>query len=131
MPSWRDEVASNLSHIDVGFVLRTFYLGTAAAILVAYKIPTLKGRFLAYGARSAVNKRQPGAAPRDANPKRKSPSLPFTYGSGRLSAVFDFLAVLQVPHSGFMSFYCVSVASSIVCGVQLFIRGFVYQNIAD
>jgi 3-oxo-5-alpha-steroid 4-dehydrogenase 3 / polyprenol reductase len=131
MHSLREGVASNVSHIDVSFVLKIFYLGTAGAILLVYKIPILKDRFLAYGARSAVSKAEQGAASRDVKSKGRSPSLPFTYGFGPLNAIFDFLATFQVPHSWFVSFYCISVASSMLWEFQLLTRGFLYRNIAD
>jgi 3-oxo-5-alpha-steroid 4-dehydrogenase 3 len=131
MSSWGEGVASNVLHIDVSFVLKSFYLGTAGAILVAYKIPILKDRFLAYGARSAASKTGHGAASRDVRSKEKSPSLPFTHGFGPLNAIFDFVASLQVPHGWFLSFYFISVASSMLWQFQLLTRGFLYQNIAD
>lgn len=129
-PFLRESLASNLFHVDVSHTLKTFYLGAAAAILFAYKLPPLKDRFLAYGARSALDQKENDAAPRDLKYNRKAPSLMFTYGLGPLNTLFDFLATLQVPHSWFVSFYCISVASSILWAHQLLTRGPLYRIIA-
>jgi 3-oxo-5-alpha-steroid 4-dehydrogenase 3 / polyprenol reductase len=130
-PFLRENFGSSLLHVDVSLALKTFYLGSAAAILFAYKLPPLKDRFLAYGARSAVNETENDAASRDLKSNRTATSLPFTYGFGALNILFDFLATLQVPHSWFMSFYCILVASSILWAHQLLTRGPLYQAIAN
>ena len=44
--------------------------------------------------------------------------------------LFDVLATLQVPHSWFMSFYCISVASSLLWGHQLLTHEAVYRKVA-
>jgi 3-oxo-5-alpha-steroid 4-dehydrogenase 3 / polyprenol reductase len=126
----REGSGSGLFCIDVSVALKTFYLGTAAAILLTYRLPPLKDRFLTYGARRAVNEAENDAAARDLKSNGKSISLPFSHDFGPLNTLFDFLATFEVPHSWFVSFYCISVASSILWGHQLLRRGPLYQKIA-
>jgi 3-oxo-5-alpha-steroid 4-dehydrogenase 3 len=129
-PSLKQRFGSSLLHIDVSLALKTFYLGTAAAILFASKIPPLKDRFLAYGARNAGNQAEHHVASRDLKSNGTFTSLPFAYGFSQLITFFEFLATLQVPHSWFVSFYCISVASSMLWAHQLLTHGPLYQKIA-
>ena len=136
--------------MDVCLALKTFYLGTTAAIVFAYETSPLKDRFLAYGARSATDqvehhtgsiekKSNENATDRtkrhaesvDIKSDENSIGLPFAHLLKRPTTPFDFLASLQVPHSWFVSFYCVSVASSLLWGYQLLTREAVYQKVAS
>ena len=117
--------------MDVSCALKTFYLGTAASILVAYKIPPLKDRVLAYGPRSVARRADHHAGAIDLKSNENSASLPSAYGMSSLVTFFDFLATLQVPHGWFMSFYCISVASSLLWGYQLLTHETVYRKVAS
>jgi 3-oxo-5-alpha-steroid 4-dehydrogenase 3 / polyprenol reductase len=122
MMPWKKEGFQNrLVDIDTILALKTFYLATAAAILFAYWILPLKGRFLAYGARSAEHQAGHLVASKD--------SL-YAYRPHPLIILFDFLPTLQVPHSWFITFYCTSVASSMLWGYQLLTLGPLYQEVA-
>lgn len=129
--SLNDGSARTIYHVDVSLVLKTFYLGTATAIIFAYKIPTLKDRFLAYGARNTVTQTPSDVQPSDVNSSGIPPHSTSADGLSQLNPLLDFLGSLQVPHSWFFSFYCISLASSAVWGFQLSKRGTLYHMIAD
>lgn len=129
MSSLKEGLGNSLFDIDMSLALKCFYLGTAAAILFAYKIPLLKDRFLTYGARRPLNQTENHATSRDLKPKENFRSLLRTFRP--LITLFDFLATLQVPHSWFMSFYSISLASSVLWAFQLLMHGPLYQKIAD
>jgi len=131
MTPWMKEgFQSRLVDIDISLALKTFYLATAAAILFAYWILPLKDRFLAYGARSAEHQAGHLVVSKDLKSSEKFTSLLSAYRSRPLITLFDFLATLQVPHSWFITFYCISVASSMLWGYQLLTRGPLYQEVA-
>src|SRR2546421_3712865 len=129
--SYMTQPCSNSYFPNVNLFLKTFYLGTAASILFAYKIPLLRNRFLAYGARNAVSQSNGPNASRGLKSKKISTSLRFAHPFDSLTALFDFLAALQVPHSWFMSFYLISVFSSMLWGQQLLTHGPLYWKIAS
>lgn len=131
MTPWVKESFQNrLVDIDTILVLKTFYLATAAAILFAYWILPLKDRFLAYGARSAEHQAGHLVASKDLRSNEKFTRLLSAHHSRPLITLFDFLATLQVPHSWFITFYCISVASSMLWGYQLLTLGPLYQEVA-
>ena len=103
-------------------MLRSFYLGAAAAILLVYTTPALNRRFLAYGARVGIS----------TTSIRKSSTRPAEPGIlARTDSILDQLAKLQVPHSWFLHFYVSSVVSSIIWLQQLVGRGFLFRMIAN
>lgn len=75
-------------------------------------LPSLRARFLVYGPRAT----SPGS------PSRPSQDAP--------AGLLDYLATWRVPHSYFVQFYLVSVASSAFWAVQFLCRGSVSQAIA-
>jgi 3-oxo-5-alpha-steroid 4-dehydrogenase 3 len=131
MTPWvKEGFQSRLVDVDIILALKTFYLATAAAILFAYWTLPPKDRFLAYGARSAEHQAGHLVVSKDLKSNGNFTSLLTAYRSRPLITLFDFLATLQVPHSWFISFYCVSVASSMLWGYQLLRRGPLYQEVA-
>ena len=131
MTPWvKDSFQNRLVDIDTILVLKTFYLATAAAILFAYWILPLKDRFLAYGARSAEHQAGHLVASKDLRSNEKFTRLLSAHHSRPLITLFDFLATLKVPHSWFITFYCISVASSMLWGYQLLTLGPLYQEVA-
>ncbi|EXJ94982.1 hypothetical protein A1O1_00100 [Capronia coronata CBS 617.96] len=86
------------------WAIRGFYLLSCVAILAVRLIPSLRDRFLAYGARDPAS-----TAARRPDPTKT------VLGAQLL----DFAASLKVPHSWFTHFYVVSVLSSLCCMVAL------------
>ncbi|EXJ89047.1 hypothetical protein A1O3_02111 [Capronia epimyces CBS 606.96] len=82
------------------WAIRGFYLLSGIAILTVRSTPSLRDRFLAYGARDHASD---DARTRDT----KKPPLGIQ--------LLDFVASLKVPHSWFTHFYVVSVVSSLCC----------------
>ena len=99
--------------MDAIVVLRTCYLISAVAILVAYAIPVLRDRFLVYGPRAFP-------ASTRSRPQGKQAFH---------EKVLDYLASIKVPHGWFKHFYMVSVVSSMVWLQQLYTRGPVLQTV--
>lgn len=103
------------TNMDTITTLRTCYLLTALAILVAYALPALRDRFLVYGPRYTPAASRTGLQDKQA-----------------LHIVFlNRLAAIKVPHSWFKHFYMVSVVSSLVWLQQLYIRGSIFQSVSS
>ncbi|KAJ5678896.1 3-oxo-5-alpha-steroid 4-dehydrogenase [Penicillium macrosclerotiorum] len=105
--------AAGMDAIDT---LRAFFI-LAAATTVSISIPSvLRSRFLVYGPRATSSSAgsQPAAAQR----------------SSAATALLDYLATWQVPHSYFIQFYIASVLSSVFWAAQLLSRGNLFQAIA-
>ncbi|KAF2114405.1 hypothetical protein BDV96DRAFT_576709 [Lophiotrema nucula] len=91
---------------DPVLLLRLFYLAASALIFVIQAVPALRSRFLAYGSRATP----PSSQSSDAS-KKQEPSA--------VVQALDHLASLRVPHRWFTHFYVVSVACSVLWGIQM------------
>ena len=91
--------------IDITTLVRLFYLGSAAVILVVRAIPPLRDRFLDYGARNDV--------------LRASTARP----SSRVVRLLDYAATLQVSHAYFVSFYAISAILCILWLLDICLDG--------
>ncbi|KAF2798121.1 3-oxo-5-alpha-steroid 4-dehydrogenase-like protein [Melanomma pulvis-pyrius CBS 109.77] len=95
-------------------LLRVFYLGASALILVIQAVPALRARFLAYGSRAT-----PPSSEAPGSTKSHTSAAPgSTEASTSLDQLLDCLASFQVPHGYFAHFYVVSVACSLFWGWQ-------------
>jgi 3-oxo-5-alpha-steroid 4-dehydrogenase 3 len=113
-----EQVLSRLNKDPVQLV-RTFYLIIAASVAIVNAFPPLQSRFIHYGARARKVKDEHGK-PVD-SPESK----------GLFSWFLDYLVVFQVPHSWFIHFYVVSVASSIFWAIELVRKGPVFNFLAE
>ena len=75
--------------------IRTGYIVAATAVIIVRLVPSLRSRFLSYGARTASSEAKDG-----------SPSEPVP------TTALDNLAASQVQHSSFKDFYLVSILCS-------------------
>lgn len=91
------------------------------------RIPAIRGRFIAYGARATPVSSRVQSGPQDdaANITLDSNEKP----DSPLPRMLDALATLQVPHGFFQHFYIVSVLSSGFWAVQLLMKGAAFQAI--
>lgn len=80
-------------------------------ILLSASLPTLRDRFVLYGARSESKTRACDTSKHTDSSNKWSPRL------------LDKVASLTVPHGWFLHFYVVSVASSIFWAYQILIFG--------
>ena len=109
--------------MDILLALRTFYVAQIPPFLIAYCIPDLRERFVAYGARGSSS--IPTSRERNSNSERTSPEKPVPRSSttrGTLNFLLS-LTNIRVPHAWFIQFYVVSVVSSWVWLHQLLTRG--------
>ena len=91
--------------------------------LLLTSAPSLRNRFVLYGSRS-----QSFAG--EATRKGKS-AVPFSASKASFASLLDNLASLKVPHSWFLHFYVVSVASSIFWAYQILQRGYPVRVLCD
>jgi 3-oxo-5-alpha-steroid 4-dehydrogenase 3 / polyprenol reductase len=108
---------SALLRLDAITALRVCYLLAAVAVLVVYRIPSLRERFLVYGARES----QAGVKAGSGEGQRKD--------VGALESTLDYTAAVKVPHSWFKHFYMVSVVTSMVWLQELLARGTLLQRV--
>lgn len=91
---------SNLWYLIISLI-RSFYIVTAAGILIARLTPALHDRFLAYGARQDHKRVDED---RNALNQRKRSSI---------TEILDYTTTFTVPHSWFTHFYVVSTCSAL------------------
>ncbi|MCJ1274279.1 hypothetical protein MMC21_002074 [Puttea exsequens] len=91
-------------------------------VLLVDNIPALRSRFLAYGPRTASDEANHGDT---SKPKFESARPAY------LSQLLDALNKLQVPHSYFLHFYIVSIASSTFWPPQIYADGRPFRRIAS
>src|SRR5271163_1377198 len=107
--------------IGVSTLISLFYLLSSGLICLVYAIPQFNSRFLAYGARDS--QQSAAAVDRSFNSDEKRSHNSFL-------KTLDFLASVRVPHTWFLHFYVVSVASSLIWLHQILTRGTLIQLIA-
>lgn len=104
---------------DPVVLVRTFYMVAAGAITITNAIPSFQKRFVHYGARRTDTKDEDGR--------------PVVYeepSSGPYTRILDLAASFKVPHSWFIHFYVISVASSLFWAQQIMMRGFTFNFLA-
>ena len=85
-----------------------------------YLIPSLRNRFLAYGARASIST-PPAQHEKAARERPDTASVPI---------LLDRLSTIRVPHSWFLSFYAVSVGCSLFWASQLLLQGPFFSTVA-
>jgi len=85
-------------------------------ILAANALPSVQTRFIRYGSRSVpfASTQKPIILHEERSVQNHEPQ-----SSSLFDKLLTFLAKLQVPHSWFLHFYIVSVASSVFWGTQI------------
>ena len=91
----------------------------AGTVTIFNAFPAIQERFVNYGPRSTDVKDEDGR-----------PIVEEETSSGPLADVLDLAASFQVPHSWFIHFYIVSVASSLFWVQQITTRGFAFNFLA-
>lgn len=112
-----EHVLSRLNKDPVQLV-RTFYLLIAASVAVVNTFPPLQSRFVNYGARATKIKDEHGKPVENLESK------------GSFSWLLDRLMIFRVPHSWFIHFYVVSVASSTFWAIELARKGSIFNFLA-
>ena len=100
---------------DPVVLVRTFYMVAAGTLTIFNAFPTFQKRFVDYGPRSTDLKDEDGR-----------PMVAEESFNGPLAGVLDLAASFKVPHSWFIHFYIVSVASSLFWVQQIATRGFAF-----
>ena len=117
--------------MDPVAILKAFYLGSSAIVLIVFAIKPLKSRYLAYGARHETS--DPAQNGNLKTSKREDSGADGWHLRVRnsLQLSLDYMATFQVPHSWFASFYMVSLCSSILWLQQLSTGGFLVRRILE
>lgn len=98
-------------------------------MLLVSIIPPLRGRFLAYGARTSSG--TPSSTSPASSKEYKNKEDATLREQGLLYNLLDRAAELQVPHNWFITFYVVSVVGSIYWAGELARKGPMFQSITQ
>lgn len=96
--------------LEPAYVLRAFFLLASIAALSVNFISALRDRFLLYGSRQTA----PSSTGHPQAPKAKK-------------SLLDNAVSLQVPHSWFLHFYVISIASSAFWAFQIVTKGSAFE----
>jgi 3-oxo-5-alpha-steroid 4-dehydrogenase 3 len=101
--------------MDPALLCKVFFTIGIAVGLGGTLIPSFRQQVMNYGSRrSYISPRSEAEAPQNQSAK-----------------LFNFVASLQVPHTWFMHYYLISVASSIFWAVQIFTQGRAFRYLAS
>lgn len=106
---------------DPVVLVRTFYMVAAGIVTIFNAFPAFQKRFVNYGPRSTDIKDEDGR-PVDYEEETSG---------GPLAGVLDLAASFKVPHSWFIHFYIVSVASSLFWAQQIATKGFAFGFLGE